>query len=211
MGTHLRVWLGILLLAIVTTPLLSGEERLRAAAITELGMIKLALGTKATETLIRNTNTIYSSLFVENGTLEGLRSKTSTEDERRHAGQMLGSPFYHFTSAANGYLLSFITLLYLSLLRFLMLFQWLPFLTVFVGAAFLDGGVQHKIAQASVKVSNPVKAKLAQHALIIGIGMPLAYLFAPFAVTPYFILGWAVVIVFPLMTALAEMAPFTYR
>lgn len=208
---HVKIWLAILLLAILATPMLASEEKMRVIAAHELGLMRKAIGQKDTNDIIRSTNSIYESLFIQTGVLEGLRSKTTSKATREEAGSNLGSAFYHFTTAINNYLLALITLAYLFLARLIMVLQWLPFLAPFLAAAVVDGMVKHKILHASVAVSNPVKFKIASHLLLLVIVTPILYLFAPFAVTPYFMLAWAIVAAFPIMAIIAGMSPLSYH
>lgn len=211
MSIHIRVWIGILILVMLATPLVASEKQLRANAGHELELMRAALGNQDTNAIVRTANGIYAALYVQTGVVDGLQNRTSYESERKSAGRTLGDSFYHFTTAANNYLLSLIILTYITILRLVMIAQWLPFMVPFLLAAAIDGIAQHKILHSSVAVSNPVKLKLALHGLVAGLALPLLYLLSPFAITPYFMLGWAIAVAFPLMVLLSEMAPMSYR
>lgn len=208
---QIKIWSAIVLLLLLITPFTASEKRLQSIAGHELAMMERALGRPGTNTIVTQTNAVYDDLFVQTGILGGLRKSTTHEDDRMSAGSNLGSAFYHFTTAMNNYLLGLITLMYLSLLRLVMLIQWSPFLVPFIAAAIVDGLTQHKILHASVAVSNPVKFKWATQLLMIGLAMPVLYLFSPLPITPYFILGWAVVMALPLMSVIAQLAPLSYK
>lgn len=211
MSLHIKLWLALLLLVFLATPMIASEQQLRANAGHELQLMRAALGKEVTNTIVRLANGIHNALFVRTGVMDGLQGKTTYEAERRNAGHSLGGGFYTFTSVMNNYLLSMIILLYITILRLVMVAQWLPFLLPFLAAAAVDGVVQHKILHASVAVSNPVKLKLALHALVAGMALPVLYLLSPFAISPYFMLVWAIAVAFPLVVLISEMAPMSYR
>lgn len=208
---QLKIWSAIVILLLLFTPFTASEKRLQSIASHELSLMERALGRAGTNAIVTQTNAVYDDLFVKTGVLGGLRKSTTHEEDRMSAGSNLGSAFYHFTTAMNNYLLGFITLMYLSLLRLIMLIQWAPFLVPFIVAAIIDGMTQHKILHESVMVSNPVKFKWATQLLMIGLALPVVYLFSPMAITPYFILGWAVVMALPLMSVVAQLAPLSYK
>lgn len=211
MSTHVKFWLAVLLVVFLATPFLTSEERLRNIATHELSMMHGALGLEATNSIVKSANGIYSSLFLKTGFVAKLRDGETADEDRAQAGKTLGSSMYSFTTVANSYLLAGITLLYLAVLRASMVIEWIPFLLPFLIAAVVDGVVRHKVTHSSVMVSNPVKFKLASHAVVLCAVTPALYLVAPMAITPYFVLIWAVFFAVAMMMLLAEMAPFTYK
>lgn len=211
MISQIKIWSAIVLLLLLITPFTASEKRLQSIAGHELSMMEQALGRTGTNSIVAQTNSVYDDLFVKTGVLGGLRKSTTDEVDRLSAGSNLGSAFYHFTTAMNNYLLGLITLMYLSILRLVMLIQWAPFLVPFIAAAIVDGITQHKILHESVMVSNPVKFKWATQLLMVGLALPVIYLFSPLAITPYFILGWAVAMALPLMSVISQLAPLSYR
>lgn len=211
MTAHIKLWLAIFLLLVLAVPFIATEDQLRANAGRELELMRSALGKSDTDSIIQSANGIYSAVFVKTGLIGSIQSKTTYESDRKEAGDSLGRSFYQFTSATNNYLLSLSILTYIMILRLVMLLQWVPFLLPFLVAAFIDGLVQHKILHSSVAVSNPVKHKLASHATVIGMALPIAYLFSPVAITPYFIVVWALAMALPMSIVIRETAPFSYR
>lgn len=211
MATHIKIWLAIILLVILAAPFAAPPDRLRAIAGHELELMRSALGNEDTNAIVRSANASYSSMFLDTGIVQALRGKTTSEEQRGLAGQSLGRPLYQFSSLMNEYLLSFITLTYITMLRGAMLLGWIPFLAPFLAAVAVDGSAQHKVLHSSVAVSNPVKFKIALHLTIAASVVPILYLFAPIAISPYFVLGWAIAIALPLVSVIAQMSPMSYR
>lgn len=191
--------------------MIASDQQLRDNAWHELHMMRTTLGKENINTIVRITNSIHNAMFVKTGIIGSLQNKTTHEDERRDAGHTMGKGFYTFTTTMNNYLLSMITMLYITILRLVMIAQWLPLTLPFLAAAAVDGVAQNKILHASVAVSNPVKLKLALHVLIACMALPLLYLISPFAIPPYFMLVFMIASAFPLMFLISEMAPMSYR
>lgn len=210
MTAHIKFWLAALLLTLLATPVLTSQEELRQIAARELGMMQSSLGTSATNKIVINANSAYTGMFVNTGIVNRLKKGETTEESRETAGKTLGGTMYSFTTMANDYLLSAITLLYISILRVSMLMGWVPFLLPFVGAAIVDGSVRYKINKISVRISSPIQFKASAHIVIVCAIAPLLYLVAPMAITPYFILGWAIVIGFSAMFLVSELMPTTH-
>lgn len=211
MKSHFILWLSIILLAALAAPMLSSEQGLKEMAQHELGLMKRALGAEETNEIIATANKYYEMFYVQSGILKALKTTTTSETDRMSAGSNLGSAFYHFTTAMNNYLLAFITMTYLSLLRVAMILKWVPFLLPFGFAAIADGVTKYHIVHSTVTVQNPVKFKLFSHAMMLLCGLPFLYFLSPIVITPYFFLGWAFAASIVGMSLISGMAPLSYK
>lgn len=208
---HFKLWAIILILLILSAPFYGSERHIQAVAAQELALMQQALGKSEANEIVRQTNSSYSDIFIDSGIVSSLRSKTSFDSDSMGAGSVVGGTIHRFTTLMSNYLYSAIMMCYIGLLRINILFQWLPFILPFLAAAVIDGVIQNMILNSSVRVSNPVKFKLATHALVLSLALPIVYLFLPFAISPFIILIWALLVALPLMMSISQMSPLTYK
>ena len=204
MSSRSHFWLWIVLSAILFfgMPLFISYDSSINRIETERQSASMVFGKDRVNGIVTRSNLVYNALFVETGIAGGLESQYIESAEE--GGDPLSKSVSNLSIQSNSYILSLLTNVYGIIFRALLVWEWLALIGLFLGACFVDGLVQRRIKQESFGFNSPVRFSLAVHTLILISAVPVLYLLAPLAVSPWFMVIWALAIALPISIAVSN-------
>lgn len=204
LAKHLKIWLAGLLVVFLAVPIIATPTEMWSNAKSELLMLQGAFGQRHATRLASSATSIYNAAFVETGLVGTLERGKATRREQEQGEAVLGTVSSALSAISGSYLDTLSALFYIATVRVLILLTWAPFVLPFIGGAFSEGVARRKIKYATFGQYGAVYYAGAMHASVVIAGLPVVYLLAPFAITPFFMPFWAVAAAIPVITAIAN-------
>lgn len=200
--SHVRLWLIAIFLMLFVMPAIISPGLARSRLESEFNSSTDIFGAERVSAIVGRANSIYETIIgglgidkiIATGYVQDKDVKNTIAEGVNRAG----------SSFTNSYLQSMALLIYGIFFRGSLMIQWLAYIGSFLVGAFVDGLVQRRIKRDLIHVNNPILFSLTAHTLILITFAPIAYLLMPFAVTPWFMPVWTVVMAFPLAKAVAH-------
>lgn len=202
---HVRIWLIGLFVAFWIVPALTSDEDGRARIRNEYDAVGRIFGVQQSDVIAQRANATYDAFAKATGFASVLQKGYTTDEELKRQDI---APDLHqeLAKKSNGYLAAMAMQMYGVVFRGLLLMQWLWVVGIFLFATIVDGFVQRRVRQATMRGNPPLLFALSLHVTVAVAFAPLAYLFLPFNVTPWFTPIWTLILAFPLCSAIANAA-----
>jgi len=206
---HIVFWIIGIFVLVLVVPIFATPQTVWGSASKELHLIQSAFGYDDTKKLADTSSAAYRAIFVDTGVINSVRAgEVSTADRQRNK-ELFGGTIVGLTGITNNYVLTLSALVYIIMVRLYIMLTWAPFILPFMLAAVIDGFVHRKVKLLNVRGQSTVKFSLALHAIIIIFMVPVLYLLAPFAISPLFVPGWALVASVPLLVLISNVQPMS--
>lgn len=206
---HIVFWIIGLFVMLLVVPIFSSPQTVWGSASKELHLIQSAFGYRDTKQIADTSSAIYQMIFVDTGVIKTIRAGEVSPEERNRNKELFGGTIIGLTGLTNNYVLTFSALIFVMVVRLYIMLTWAPFILPFMAAAVIDGFVRRKVKMLSIRGQSTVKFSLSLHAIIVIFMVPMLYLLAPFAISPLFVPGWALLASVPLLTLIANVQPMS--
>lgn len=203
--THIKLWFIMLFLAALVVPVLLSPQMARARLMSEYNSAATIFGAKRVDAITERANHVFE--VVANGT--GLTRLIDSGFVRYEDTQnmMIGKKATQdMSSFTNDYLQTLLLQLYGVFFRGSLMLQWMVYVGIFLFASIFDGVMQRRVKTETLRMNAPIQFAITLHMVIGMLFAPIAYLLLPFAVTPWFMPMWTLIIAFPLAKAIANAA-----
>lgn len=200
--SHIRLWLIAIFLMVFVVPAIMPPSVARQRLELEFVASQSVFGGERVAVIVDRANGIYEGLIggigLDKLIASGYVKDKEVENTIGEGVNKVGSSF------TNAYLQSMALLIYGVFFRGSLMIQWLAYIGVFLFAAIVDGVTQRRIKNELIHMNAPIAFSVTFHIVIAIVFAPIAYLLLPFAVTPWFMPIWTVVIALPLSKAIAN-------
>jgi hypothetical protein len=202
--SHILFWLGLILIMSVVVPTLMGPVASRARIQDEHDAAVRVFGPESADRMTEEANTAHGLLIVKSGIQKFIDHGFTSEAQLRRevinpAGQTKAAIFF------NRYMQTVSTELYGLVFRGIIMMHWMLYIGLFLLAAIVDGVCQRRVKLATAGTLSPLRFTIAMHLFVAIAFSPIVYLLAPIAVTPWFMVGWVLVIAYPLAKAISNI------
>lgn len=177
---------GLFFLEFFVISMLLSPEWVQEQVDREIAYTELAMGRKATEALVEQSESLFERAFLNTGIYEHSFRIFIPTDERLATDDMapLGHRVFPYVEDR---LLSIWRSVYQVIYRACALVGWFPYFALLLVPALLDGMVMRRVAQTGFRYSSPVLYRLNMKASFWIAVLLLFSLFLPFALSPWII------------------------
>jgi hypothetical protein len=204
-GRHILIWVILFFVGLFLVPIVLPPEAATQRIRQELAAAGDIFGAEKRDDIVVRANSFNSVLVVQTGLAAAIAKGYTTEEELRRQGVAVKTQ-RNIGSGFNRYLHTATIQLYGVFLRISIVFSWMGYIGFFLAALIVDGFTQRAKKFATGGEIETVKYALGAHAVVLGIGVPFAYLVYPFNASPWFVVVWVILLALPLTLAIRNMA-----
>ncbi len=205
--SHVGFWIAAFLVLFLTTPIMRNGPSMEAFVVREVELTRATFGERTTNWLQKRASVVFS-FYTPASSLSDAQIQG---EGMRRTERLVPGPGTSMTKAYNSYVQGLVLNFFVLSLRFFIFLIWFLILVPVLLAAVIDGFVRRAIKRAEFGAIRPAAFSLTSLIVIPMAMAPLIYLVLPMPVSPLISPLWALLMVMPLSTMVANSQPIFGR